>query len=185
MIDACTRTPATPLAAQLASTLPAQDTARLTLRAPRLSDWSALSVIWTDPSANHIGGPFTAEDAWLDFNQCVAGWMLRGFGPLTITDRETGDVLGLLVMGHEWGDPQPELGWLVIPSARGRGIGRAAAVAGLQMMRDWLGPDGFASYIADDNAPSLRIAAGLGGQRTGGHPADASVGVYVYTAGAA
>ena len=27
-----------------------------------------------------IGGPFTREEAWLDFSQLVAGWILRGFG---------------------------------------------------------------------------------------------------------
>lgn len=164
----------------LARALPRIETARLILRAPRADDWPALEPIWTSDRATHIGGPFTAEDGWLDFNQCVAGWVLRGFGALTITDRATGAVQGLLVMGHEWGDPQPELGWLLTAEAEGRGIATEAAEAA----RDWfmarVGQTGFVSYIARDNTASARIAAKLGATAQGHHPLDPDVTVWTY-----
>ena len=167
-------------AAATAATLPRLETARLILRAPCLQDWQVLAPIFTTDRAVHIGGPMSAEDAWLDFNQLVAGWILRGHGALTITDKSNGDVLGMVLLGHEFGDPQAELGWLLTEAAEGQGYATEAAAA----LRDWgqgvLGRDGFVSYIADDNAASHKVAARLGARRTGHHPLAQDVAIYSY-----
>ena len=173
-----TVSPASDQMAALAATVPVIETERLVLRLPRISDWPVLEPIFTTDRAIHIGGPMSAEDAWLDFNQLGAGWILRGHGALTICDK-TGEVLGLVLLGHEYGDPQPELGWLLIESAKGRGIATEAARALLPMCRDIYG-DGFASYIADGNDASVRVAEKLGGAKTGTHPLGAHVAVYHY-----
>ncbi|MEY1554639.1 GNAT family N-acetyltransferase [Yoonia sp. R2331] len=163
------------------ATLPRIETARLVLRAPRLADWASLEPIFTTERATHIGGPMTAEDAWLDFNQLVAGWVLRGHGALTITRRDDDDTpLGLVLLGHEFGDPQAELGWLLTTDAEGQGYATEAAAA----LRDWgfdlLGQAGFVSYIADGNATSVKVAARLGATRTGHHPQAQDVAIYGY-----
>lgn len=108
------------------------------------------------------------EDAWLDFNQCVAGWLLRGTGPLTITLKNNGDnnrVLGIVLIGVEYEDPEPELGWLLTQDAEGHGYATEAATA----LRDWgysqLGRGAFVSYIAGGNAASMRVAERLGAWR--------------------
>ena len=171
---------ATARARALADHLPCLVTGRLTLRAPRLSDWPLLEEIWTGPRSDHIGGPFTDEEAWLDFNQCVAGWLLRGFGPLTITDTDTGCVLGLAVWGHELGDPEPELGWLLTAAAEGQGYATEAARAVLAFAQsEGARP---VSYIATGNDRSVRVAARLGGVASDPHPLDATVSTWRYPA---
>ena len=165
--------------AALTATVPEITTKRLTLRLPRLSDWPVLEPIWTTDRAVHIGGPMSAEDAWLDFNQCVAGWLLRGHGALTICDKATGAVLGLAVLGHEYGDPDPELGWLLTAEAEGKGYATEAAAALKALGQDIYG-DALSSYIADGNAASVRVAEKLGGVPAGTHPLDATVAIYRY-----
>ena len=167
--------------ASIAAAIPQIDTARLTLRAPRLSDWAVLEPIWTTDRAIHIGGPMDAEDAWLDFNQCVAGWLLRGHGALTICDKATGDVFGLAVLGHEFGDPDPELGWLLTAEAEGKGYATEAAEALLPLGQQIYG-DRLASYVAHDNTASARVAEKLGAVKSGTHPLAADVAVYRYPA---
>ncbi len=162
------------------ATLPRIETLRLVLRAPRLSDWATLEPIFTTDRAAHIGGPMSAEDAWLDFNQLVAGWILRGHGALTITLHSDDTPLGLVLLGHELGDPQAELGWLLTAEAEGQGYATEAATA----LRDWgfdlLGDAGFVSYIADDNTASHHVANRLGAQRIGHHPLASDVAIYGY-----
>ncbi len=169
-----------PKANHIARALPVIKTERLILRAPRLEDWPTLEPIFTTDRATHIGGPMSAEDAWLDFNQLVAGWILRGHGALTITRHGDDTPLGLVLLGHEFGDPQAELGWLLTEAAEGHGYASEAALA----LRDWgfdlLGRDGFVSYIADGNAASHKVATRLGAARIGHHPLDSDVAIYGY-----
>jgi len=167
--------------AALAAVIPEIETARLVLRLPRIGDWHILEPIWTTDRGIHIGGPMDPEDAWLDFNQCVAGWILRGHGALTITDKETGDVLGLAILGHEFGDPDPELGWLVTEAAEGKGYATESATALRDIGRRLYGKR-LASYIADGNTASTRVAEKLGGRKDGTHPLDAEVAIYRYPA---
>ena len=165
--------------AALTSAIPQIETARLVLRAPRMSDWAVLEPIWTTDRAIHIGGPMDPEEAWLDFNQCVAGWLLRGIGALTITDKMTGEVLGLAMLGHEYGDPEPELGWLLTEAAECNGYATEAAEALLSLGRAIYG-DALVSYVADGNTASVRVAEKLGGRKSGTHPLDTEVAVYRY-----
>ncbi len=156
--------------AALQATVPVIETARLVLRLPRISDWAVLEPIWTSDRSVHFGGPFTPEDAWLDFNQLVAGWVLRGHGALTITTHD-GTVQGMVLLGHEFGDPDPELGWLLTQDAEGNGYASEAASALLPLCRRIYGSD-FVSYIAEANTASIRIAERLGADKDAPHPRD-------------
>ncbi len=152
----------------LRDSVPVIKTERLILRLPHISDWTVLEPIWTTDRSVHIGGPFTAEDAWLDFNQLVAGWVLRGHGALTICTKD-GTVQGMVLLGHEFGDPDPELGWLLTEEAEGHGFAAEAAKGLLPICRQIYG-DAFVSYIAEANAPSIRIAEKLDAQKGAPHP---------------
>lgn len=165
----------------LACAIPHIETARLILRAPRLADWAVLEPIWTTDRAVHIGGPMDPEEAWLDFNQIVAGWLLRGHGGLTVCNKTDGTVFGLVLLGHEFGDPEPELGWLLTSEAEGKGYATEAAAALCDHGRHLYGK-GFVSYIARENAASARVAEKLGGVKSGTHPADPEVAIYRYPA---
>lgn len=167
--------------------LPRIETERLILRPCLLTDWPATRPIWTSPDrAVCIGGPMNDEEAWLDFNECVAGWLLRGTGPLTITlkgsNNNNDTPLGIVLIGVKYKDPQAELGWLFTEAAEGHGYATEAAAA----LRDWgfgeLGRGAFVSYIAADNEASIRVAERLGAWRDPvGHPKDPACAVYRYT----
>lgn len=167
------------LVAHLAASLPRIETERLILRAPRIEDWQALSPIWTTEQAKGFGGPFEAGEAWVDFGQLVASWLLRGIGPLTVEFKGAGTVLGLVSLDQEYGDPEREIGWLFRKDAEGQGYALEASRAMLNWAREQVGPDGFATYIAEDHARSIRLAEALGGKPDGTrHPEDPEVLVY-------
>ena len=168
------------LVARLNALLPRLETDRLILRAAQITDWPVLEPIWTTERAAHIGGPMNGEDAWLDFNQCVASWLLRGTGPLVMTAKDDDTPLGLVLIAPEYGDPSPELGWLLTAEAEGHGYATEAASALRDWGFDWLGRGAFASFIAADNARSINVAERLGAVAAGPHPADASCLIYTY-----
>ncbi len=149
----------------ITATIPAIETARLRLRAPRIEDWPALEPIWTTERAIHIGGPFTAKDAFLDFCQAAAGWVLRGLSAYVIEDRNSGEIFGMAGLFVDWGDPEAELGWLLTEAAEGRGIAHEAALAILDHLLGDLGMSEVVSYINHDNARSIALAEKLGAVR--------------------
>ena len=146
----------------LAAVIPVIETERLILRAPRLSDWPVLEPIWTTERGKYIGGPMSAEDGWLDFNHLVASWVLRGYGALTITSKADSSVLGVVLLEHEMGDPEPELGWLLTEAAEGHGYAYEAATAMVPLGLELFGDGGFVSYVHQDNDRSIRLAERLG-----------------------
>lgn len=159
-------------AAALSSSVPSIETARLVLRPCKLSDWPVLEPIWTTDQARFIGGPMTAEDAWLDFNQCLSSWFLRGTGALAITTHDSDTPLGIVVIMHEYGDPELELGWLITKDAEGNGYATEAAEALLDWTFRQLGVTQMVSYVHANNVKSANLATRLGGVlRPEGHPA--------------
>lgn len=157
--------PAAVLAEQIADAVPVIETERLILRAPRMADWPAYEAVFTTDRARFMGGPFAAAEAFNDFAQAVASWLLRGSGAWTITAKGSDDALGWLYLWQEWSDPEPEMGWVLVETAEGRGYAVEAARAVLPLALRLYGPGGFVSYIDDGNDASVRLAEKLGARR--------------------
>jgi|688.fasta_scaffold110663_2 RimJ/RimL family protein N-acetyltransferase len=153
------------LAMAIADAVPVIATPRLRLRAPVLGDFPAYAEVFTSERAQYMGGPFTGEEAFADFCQGIAGWMLRGAGMWTVTLARADVPLGWLYLWKEWGGPEPELGWVLTLAAEGRGYAREAAFAVLPHALALYGPSGFVSYIDAGNIRSARLAAALGAAR--------------------
>lgn len=155
--------PSADLTDRLAALLPLIETERLVLRAPRIGDFEAYAGIYMSPRwFGH--GTEDREEAWLDFCQMVAGWLLRGTGVLSVERRTDGELLGFIPLNHEFGDPDLELGWMLTEAAEGQGCATEAARA----VRDFAGRQGLrdlVSYIAPDNARSAAVAERLGARR--------------------
>ncbi|MEZ5777817.1 MAG: GNAT family N-acetyltransferase [Paracoccaceae bacterium] len=156
--------PAADAVARIAAAVPVIETERLRLRAPRIGDFGAYAEIvlsdrWKDESDG------TRKDAWLDFCQMVAGWLLRGTGIMAVERREDCQFLGFTVLNHEYGDPELELGWFLNAEAEGHGYATEAAGAYRGHAARTLGLTGLVSYIAPDNARSARVAERLGAAR--------------------
>jgi RimJ/RimL family protein N-acetyltransferase len=157
--------PAARTAAALAAAVPVIATERLTLRAPRVTDFDAYAAIFMSDRARFMGGPYDREGAWADFTQAVAGWLLRGMGAWTIEARADGAVLGFLFLWQEFGDPEPELDWALIEAAEGKGYALEAARATLPHALALFGPGRLVSYIDEGNTASARLAERLGAVR--------------------
>ncbi|MFN3936010.1 MAG: GNAT family N-acetyltransferase [Gemmobacter sp.] len=150
----------------LRAALPVIETARCILRAPTLEDAQHWIALHEADAEGHLGDVVDAGAAFRDFGLYVGLWLLRGHGVWTVTDR-AGTVLGFVMVGFEPGDREPELGWLLLPEARGRGVATEAAAAA----RDWALATAqlpaLVSYVAPGNTPSDRVAQRLGARHDG------------------
>ncbi len=153
--------PAAAFAAGLRGALPTLRTARCILRAPVLEDAPHWISILSPDTEGHLGGPMDEDEAFTEFAATCGLWLLRGHGLYTVTD-QAGTVLGFVLIGFEPGDREPELGWLFLPQARGKGYAAEAAAALRDHAFAALGRDRLVSYIAPGNAASVRLARALG-----------------------
>ncbi len=153
------------IAAAVTAVVPVIETARLRLRGPKLADYAAYAGVFGSDRSRFMGGPFTADAAFADFCQGVAGWMLRGAGMWTMTARDADAPLGWIYLWTEMGDAEPELGWVLVPEAEGQGFASEAARAVLPHALHLYGASGFVSYIDAENDRSARLAVALGAVR--------------------
>jgi RimJ/RimL family protein N-acetyltransferase len=154
---------ATKLAVEIACGIPTLTTERLVLRPPRLSDFPVLADILCTKRAQYVGGPMSRRDAWDEFAQLSAGWLLHGHGGWTV--EMSGNVCGFVMVGVEPGDHEREVGYLLTQEAEGRGIGQEAARAARDFAYQALGFDTIVSYIDPNNQRSSSLAERLGGNR--------------------
>lgn len=154
--------PAASLAAAISAPIPAITTTRLRLRAPRIVDFEAYSAITTSARGAHIGGPFTREEAWLDFSQLVSGWLLRGFGLWAVERLADAGLVGFVLLNHEFGDEEPELGFLLLADAEGKGFAFEAAQAARHFAFGILKWTAVVSYIDAANARAISLAERMG-----------------------
>lgn len=157
--------PAAALAAAVSAPVPGITTTRLRLRAPRIADFPAYAEITTGGRGLHIGGPFTREEAWLDFTQMVAGWLLRGYGAWAVERLSDGALQGFVLLNHEFGDAEPELGFLFRAGAEGKGYAFEAAQAARHFAFGILKWASVVSYVDAANDRSIRLAERLGAVR--------------------
>ncbi|MEM8570252.1 MAG: GNAT family N-acetyltransferase [Pseudomonadota bacterium] len=171
------------LTAQIAGCVPALETDSLIMRAPRLSDYPIYSgFVRADRGAGLARGDFD-RPSWHDFCEMVAGWALRGFGPWTLETKSDAEPVGLIVIGLEYGDPEPEIGWLVTPEAEGCGYATEAASRALRWAFESHGFATLVSFIDHDHNPSIRVAERLGAMRDPVAEAELDCRVYRHRAG--
>ncbi|MEX0286122.1 MAG: GNAT family N-acetyltransferase [Paracoccaceae bacterium] len=174
------------MAAQLSAGIPTLETERLILRALRVEDFAHYAEIACSDHGRGIGGPMSRDDAWRDFTQYAAGWMLHGHGGWTVELRETDAVLGFVLIGLEPGDQEPELGYIFRAGASGQGYATEAAIAARAFGFDTLGLPTLVSYIDRDNTRSVALAKRIGAQHDGvvAYPdEDSAADVYRYVKG--
>lgn len=149
--------------------LPRLETARLVLRPATLADYPAWAEIMCGPRGDLVDGPWNTRDAYLDFAQNVASWLLRGYGLWSIEERAedgtAGVHLGFVAHVHEEGDPEAEIGYLLLERAEGRGIATEATLAVREYAFTTLGQDTLVSYIDPRNPASIAVALKMGATR--------------------
>jgi RimJ/RimL family protein N-acetyltransferase len=151
-------------AARLGGKVPVTDTRRLQLRAPRVYDFDAYARILCSDRAVHMGGPFTREEAWTDFTNYTALWLLHGHGLWTI-DAQTTPSAGFVLLGYEYEDPEAELGIFVTPEIEGQGIAEEATIAAREYAFEILRWDSVASFVDPANTRCISLMERLGTAR--------------------
>lgn len=168
------------LAARFASLVPVLETARLRLRAPQIAEFEAYRLIYhSDRWPHDKTSPETDEDAWLDFNQMLASWMLRGTGVFAVETKHDGQLIGFATMDQEWGDPETEIGWMLSAEAEGKGYATEAGGALLAFAKSQ-GRTSVVSYMGTNHPRSAAVAVRLGGARDRQAEADLEHAVFVY-----
>lgn len=147
----------------MTSALPTLTTERLTLRPPRLADFEHWAAFFASERARFERGILPRGEAWRVWGADVALWILRGYGPFGVDDRETGAYIGEVGIYQPDGYPGPELGWFVIPDAEGKGYAAEAASAVKIWARRNFGWDRLINIIDPRNARSIALGLRLGG----------------------
>ena len=160
------------------SAIPTLETERLILRPFREADAAAFCGLMQDPDVvRFIGDGLvpSAEDCWRAVAGWLGHWMLRGYGPWAVTDRQTGAFMGRAGIHFPEGWPGPELGYTFGKTFWGHGYATEAARAA----RDWAFTERdfpeLISLIDPMNTASIGVATRVGETLRGpgelrGHP---------------
>ncbi|MEM9029387.1 MAG: GNAT family N-acetyltransferase [Pseudomonadota bacterium] len=152
----------------MTSAVPTIETERLRLRGWRNEDVEPFAALFQDEDTpRFLGGSGSYPQAWRTAATEAGHWVLRGYGAWAVEQRESHAFVGCVGIWHpgEW--PEQELSWHVVPSRRSHGFATEAAIASRKYAYDTLGMTTLVSYIAPENAPSIRVAERLGCKRDG------------------
>ena len=147
------------------ATLPVLSTERLSVRAPNLDDFEVYASIACTERGKHLGGPKTRAEAWADYAQMCATWVLRGHGIWTVTSDSV--PIGFVRIGTEPGDESHELGFMFTEACEGHGYAHEASQAALLHARDTLHLPELVSYIHASNTRAIALAERLGAKHRG------------------
>jgi RimJ/RimL family protein N-acetyltransferase len=128
--------------------------------------------MWTDPSVTrHISGrPSTQEETWGRILRYAGHWAYLNFGYWAIEERTSGDFIGEVGFAdhHRNMEPSltdmPEIGWVIITQARGKGYATEAVMAALAWGDASFGARRTSCVIAPENTASIRVAEKCGYQ---------------------
>jgi RimJ/RimL family protein N-acetyltransferase len=138
------------------------ETERLLLRPVQPDDLDELVRLHEDPAVAHFIGSPTRD--WLAdrIGWSREEWTERGHGMLAILDRTDGAFLGRTGLKYWPQFEETELGWVLQPEARGRGIATEAAGAALRWGVANLDLPYVTAMIRPYNGPSIAVAERLG-----------------------
>lgn len=136
---------------------------RLTLRRPVADDWPAFHDFMMSDRSTAFGSHKNLAKSWRAFAAELGHWEIFGYGMWAVTRHDDDTAVGLVGPWTPPDWPEPEIGWMILSdTAEGTGIATEAAKAALAHAYDSLGWDTIVSYIAPDNARSIRLAEKLG-----------------------
>lgn len=153
--------------------IPVLETERLVLRGRTVADFPAYAAMWATPEVARFTTkkPIGPEEAWIKFGRMEGLWALTGYGFWLVEEKATktavGEV-GLADFRREITpslDGKPEFGWVLAPSAQGRGYAREAVAAALRWGEDKFPKTTFSCIIDPANAASIRVAETHGFRR--------------------
>ena len=148
---------------------PRIETERLVLRGFELRDLDYFLTFFADAEASqHVGGPNGKEDTWRRMLAGAAFWPLTGLGMWTVASRDDDEAIGHVGLFDFLRDCDPsidgtpEMGWILDPSAQGKGYAREACEAVLDWFEQYFGKHPIWALISPGNEASMKLAEKLG-----------------------
>ena len=139
------------------------ETDRLLLRQWQEKDFKSFAKYYSDEEmAKYIGGRCSRELAWRRMATLIGHWVLRGYGPWAVEEKETSNFVGSVGLWFPEGWPELELGYWLMQEMQGKGYATEAAAKAQDYAYGVLGADTLVSYIHPDNESSKRLAERLG-----------------------
>ena len=90
----------------------------------------------------------------------------------TVEHQDDKRVLGFVLLGHETGDPEPELGFLFTEEAEGQGYAFEASEKARNNAWNALSFETLVSYIDPENDRAIALAKRLGAEKVEGEMHD-------------
>jgi RimJ/RimL family protein N-acetyltransferase len=145
---------------------PIIETDRCRLRVHRAEDFDACAAMWADPIVTRYIGdkPFSKEETWARLLRFIGHWTLLGFGYWAVEDKRTGNFIGEIGFADYKRDIQPsidgipEIGWVLVPSAHGKGYATETVRAALAWGDAHFGAKRTVCLIHPDNVASVHVA---------------------------
>jgi RimJ/RimL family protein N-acetyltransferase len=138
------------------------ETERLIMRPVRVEDVDDLVAMHADPLTRRVFGEWTRDQVEDWAERSVREWEERGHGKLSILDRQSGAFFGRSGLRFWPEFDETEVGWVLMPEARGRGVATEAGRACVEWgVRDFALPY-VTAMIAPDNDASTAVARRLG-----------------------
>ena len=146
------------------SPTPVIETSRLVLRAPAGRDFNAWRNFFLSDRSRFIRSAEPDEAlAWRAWSGVIGHWVLRGWGSFVVTTHDSDAAIGMTGPWAPINWPEYEIGWtLWSDEHEGKGLMTEAAKATLDHAFRTLKWSTAVSYIAPDNARSIRLAERLG-----------------------
>ena len=146
-------------------------TERLVMRPPARADFEDCAALWAHTDVVRYLGlakPSTREEAWARLNRYVGHWAMQGYGFWAVRERDGGRYVGEIGVADFKRDLDPslsgalEMGWILSPSAWGKGYATEAVRAGVAWCSPRFPDERLMCLIDPDNGASLRVAARCG-----------------------
>lgn len=148
-------------------------TDRLAFAALAADDAAFLVELLNDPDfLRHIGDRGVRDEASARDYLAKGPWAsyaAHGFGLWRIGPRDGGPAWGLCGLLQRPDLPAPDVGYALLPAARGRGLAREAVAATLAHAFGPLALPRVLAIVSPGNVASVRLLEGLGLARTGDH----------------
>ncbi|GAB5448553.1 GNAT family N-acetyltransferase [Gymnodinialimonas sp.] len=145
--------------------IPAQETERLTFRAPEAQDFEAFKAFALSERADFVGGGPDKDvgHAWRMLAVITGHWQLRGYGCFAVLRKDTGAIIGTMGPWHPEPTPQQELSWTIWdPASEGKGYAFEAVTEIRRHVYADLGWTTAVSFIDAENTRSAALATRLG-----------------------
>lgn len=149
---------------------PVVETPRLRLRGRTLADFPAFAAMWASPEVARFTTvePLGTEEAWVKFARMEGLWALTGYGFWLVEEKSTGAVIGEIGLADFKRaitpslDGMPEFGWVLAPTAQGRGYAKEAVAAALRWGEMKFPRTIFSCIIDPRNTASISVARAHG-----------------------